>query len=177
MQRPPRERGTGVLTTHDWLRLGAIGLVMMIGTLAVLDAYYPGGFFSPLAKGAGPNLADEAYARTAAFTALMMFQLFNAFNCRSHRRSAFSGLLENKWLVAAVLLSLVMHVLVIYVPVLRSAFHTVPLTLADWVIATAVAATLLVIMEASKFLLRRRNADAAAAQQSVHPALRARESG
>ena len=33
-----------------------------------------------------------------AFTTLMMFQLFNVFNCRSVWRSAFSGLFENKWL-------------------------------------------------------------------------------
>ena len=84
MQRPPRERGTGVLTTRGLARLGVIGCVMMVGTLAVLDAYYPGGLFSPFATGAqARTLADEAYARTAAFTTLMMFQLFNAFNCRS----------------------------------------------------------------------------------------------
>ena len=34
-------------------------------------------------------------------------------------------------------------ILVIYVPVLQSAFHTVALTLADWLDATAVSATLL----------------------------------
>ena len=46
MEREPRARGTGVLTTEDWWRLGAIGLVMMVGTVAVLDAYYPGGLFT-----------------------------------------------------------------------------------------------------------------------------------
>jgi Ca2+-transporting ATPase len=156
MQRAPRERGGGVLTSEDWTRLAGIGFVMMVGTLFVLDAYYPGGLVSPFAKGTAPNLADEAYSRTAAFTALMMFQLFNAFNCRSTRRSAFSGLFDNKWLIAAVALSLVMHILVIYVPVLQTAFHTVPLTLGDWLIATVVAASLLVIMELVKFMLRSR---------------------
>ena len=54
------------------------------------------------------------------------------------------------------LLSLFTHVLVIYVPVLQTAFHTVPLTAADWLIATAVAASLLVILEVAKMMLRRR---------------------
>ena len=157
MERYPRQRGTGVLTSDDWLRLAAIGAVMMVGTLAVLDAYYPGGLFSPFATGSGPNVADEAYARTMAFTTLMMFQLFNAFNCRSSWRSAFSGLLDNPWLIAAVVLSLLMHVLVVYVPFLQTAFHTVPLTLGDWLIATAVAATLLIVMELTKLVLRRRS--------------------
>ena len=90
-----------------------------------------------------------------AFTTLMMFQLFNVFNCRSTWRSAFSGFFDNRWLIAAVLLSLLTHILVIYVPVLQMAFHTAALTAADWLIATAVAATLLVILEVTKLVLRR----------------------
>jgi Ca2+-transporting ATPase len=154
MLRPPRSRGTGVLTTQDWWRLGAVGLVMMIGTIAVLDAYYPGGLLTVFAKGTAPNLADETHARTMAFTTLMMFQLFNVYNCRSAWRSAFSGFFENKWLLAAVALSLFTHVLVIYVPFLQTAFHTVPLSIDDWLIATAVASTLLIAMELVKVVLR-----------------------
>jgi Ca2+-transporting ATPase len=88
-----------------------------------------------------------------AFTTLMMFQLFNVYNCRSVRRSAFSGLLENPWLIAAVALSLLMHVLVIYVPFLQAAFHTAPLSLWDWAVATVVGATLMVGMELVKLAL------------------------
>ena len=139
---------------------------MMVGTIAVLDAYYPGGLFTLFAQGTGPNVADEAHARTMAFTTLMMFQLFNVYNCRSVWRSAFSGLLENKWLIGAVALSLFTHVLVIYVPFLQTAFHTVPLSALDWAIATGVAATLLIGMEAVKLVLRmeRRSAPAAFAE-------------
>jgi P-type Ca2+ transporter type 2C len=154
MEREPRQRGKGVLTTEDWVRLGAIGAVMMVGTLAVLDAYYPGGLFTLFAKGSAPNAADETYARTMAFTTLMMFQLFNVYNCRSSWRSAFSGFFDNKWLLVAVLLSLGTHVLVIYVPFLQVAFHTVALTLTDWVVTTLVAAVLLVGMEIVKLSLR-----------------------
>jgi Ca2+-transporting ATPase len=154
MERAPRSRGTGVLTTEDWWRLGAIGLVMMIGTIAVLDANYPGGLFTLYAEGTAPNPADEIHARTMAFTTLMMFQLFNVYNCRSAWRSAFSGLFENLWLMGAVALSLFTHVLVIYVPFLQTAFHTVPLSLLDWAIAAGVAATLLIGMELVKLVLR-----------------------
>jgi Ca2+-transporting ATPase len=154
MARAPRSRGTGVLTTEDWWRLGGIGLIMMVGTLAVLDAYYPGGIITLFATGTGPNAADETYARTMAFTTLMMFQLFNVFNCRSSYRSAFSGLFRNKWLIGAVVLSLFTHVLVIYVPFLQTAFHTAPLSMLDWLVATAVASTLLILMEVAKFVWR-----------------------
>jgi Ca2+-transporting ATPase len=156
MGREPRQRGKGVLTTEDWLRLAGIGLVMMVGTLLVLDAYYPGGLFTLFASGDAPNAGDEAYARSMAFTTLMMFQLVNVFNCRSNWRSAFPGLLENKWLIGAVLLSLFTHIRVIHVPALQRAFHTVPLSLSDWLLTAAVASTLLVIMEVVKAAMRSR---------------------
>jgi hypothetical protein len=53
-------------------------------------------------------------------------------------------------------------VLVIYVPVLQTAFHTVALSLDDWLIATGVASTLLVGMEIAKLALRARRQAAAA---------------
>ena len=162
MQRQPRSRGTGVLTTEDWWRLAGIGLIMMVGTLAVLDAYYPGGLFTLFASGTGPNEADGTHARTMAFTTLMLFQLFNVFNCRSTWRSAFNGFFENKWLIAAVALSLFTQVLVIYVPFLQAAFHTVALSAFDWLVATAVGATLLVAMELVKLVLRMKRPDASA---------------
>src|SRR3970282_2399365 len=112
-------------TTDNWWRLAAIGTVMMIGTLAVLDAYYPGGLITLFATGSAPNAADETYARTMAFTTLMLFQLFNVYNCRSTWRSAFSGFFDNGWLIGGVALSLFTHVLVIYVPFLQTAFHTI----------------------------------------------------
>ena len=110
MRRAPRPHGTGVLTAADWWRLAAIGSVMMVGTIAVLDACYPGGLFTLLAAGTTANAADEAYARTMAFTTLMMFQLFNVYCCRSPWRSAFTGLADNAWLAVAVAASLALHV-------------------------------------------------------------------
>jgi Ca2+-transporting ATPase len=154
MNREPRPRGSGVLLRIDWFRLACVGTLMMVGTLAVLDAYYPGGLFTLYATGTGPNAADEAHARTMAFTTLMMFQLFDVYNCRSRLRSAFDGFFANKWLLFAVALSLGTHMLVIYVPGLQAAFHTVPLTAVDWLVATGVASTLLFGMEAVKLGLR-----------------------
>jgi len=53
-------------------------------------------------------------------------------------------------------LSLGTHILVIYLPFLQAAFHTVALSLFDWVVSTLVASTLLFAMEAVKLLLRHR---------------------
>jgi P-type Ca2+ transporter type 2C len=159
MERRPRRSGSGILLTEDWIRLGCVGVLMMIGTLAVLDAYYPGGLLTLFAQGTGPNTVDEAHARTMAFTTLMMFQLFDVYNCRSRRRSAFSGFFRNKWLLVAIAFSLGAQALVIHVPFLQMAFHTVPLSMTDWLIATGVSSTLLIGMELAKIVLRIRRPD------------------
>ena len=154
MRRAPRRHGAGILLNEDWVRLACVGLLMMVGTVLVLDAYYPGGMFTLFATGTGPNAFDEAHARTMAFTTLMMYQLFDVYNCRSRRRSAFVGLFDNKWLFVAIAFALGTHVLVVYVPFLQTAFHTVPLTGTDWAVAAAVSASLLVGMEFAKIVLR-----------------------
>ena len=84
----------------------------------------------------------------------MMYQLFDVYNCRSRRRSAFNGFLENKWLLVAIAFALGTHVLVVYVPFLQTAFHTVALSSFDWLISTAVAAILLLATELAKLVLR-----------------------
>ena len=100
-----------------WAGIFFVGIVMAAGTLLVLDASLPGG----LIEGSG----DMRYAQTMAFTTLMMFQLFNVFNARSDEQSAFIGLFDNRWLWAAIALSLLLHAAVIYVPFLQHAFSTV----------------------------------------------------
>ena len=171
MKRQPRRHGSGVLLTEDWIRLACVGLLMMLGTLAVLDAYYPGGLFTLFATATGPNVADEAHARTMAFTTLMMYQLFDAYNCRSRRRSAFGAFFENRWLLVAIAFSLGTHMLVVYVPALQAAFHTVGLSPLDWLIATGVSSTLLVAMELAKIVLRRRDAREATSEAGPQKAL------
>jgi Ca2+-transporting ATPase len=135
---------------------------MMLGTLWVLDAYYPGGLFTLPVAAEGPTAAREAHARTMAFTTLMMFQLVNVFCSRSPIRSAFSDLLRNLWLVGAVALSLALHFTVIYIPSLQVGFQTMPLSGGDWLVALAGAGTLLVATEAAKagarYALSRRRA-------------------
>ena len=154
MRRSPRRHGAGILLNEDWVRLACVGLLMMVGTVLVLDAYYPGGMITLFATGTGPNEFDEAHARTMAFTTLMMFQLFDVYNCRSRRRSAFIGFFDNKWLLVAIAFALGTHVLVVYAPFLQPAFHTVPLTGTDWLVAAAVSASLMAAMEIAKIVLR-----------------------
>jgi Ca2+-transporting ATPase len=146
MTRPPRPRDEGVITGRMWGGILFVGVIMAIGTLLVLDASLPGGLIS----GSG----DMRYAQTMAFTTLMMFQLFNAFNARSDENTAFHRLFADVWLWAAVILSLVLQVAVVYVPFLQAAFSTSALTFFDWAFCTAVASTVLWARETTKLFTR-----------------------
>ena len=146
MEQPPRPVGEGVLTPAMWRGIVFIGVIMAIGTLFVLDASLPGGFVD----GGG----DLPYAQTIAFTTLMLFQVFNVINARSDEQSAFVHLFTNGWLWAALVVSVALQVVVVYVPGLQHAFGTVALSGRDWLFCVAVASSVLWLREASKLLAR-----------------------
>jgi Ca2+-transporting ATPase len=132
-----------------WAGIFFVGVVMAVGTLLVLDASLPGG----LIEGSG----NMRYAQTMAFTTLVFFSVFTVFNARSDERSAFEGLLSNKWLWGAVLLSLMLQVAVVYVPFLQKAFSTVGLSIGDWLWCAAAASSVLWLRELSKVVTRATN--------------------
>ncbi|HMM88037.1 cation-translocating P-type ATPase [Bradyrhizobium sp.] len=146
MNQPPRPRDEGVITRRMWGGIFFVGLVMAAGTLLVLDASLPGG----LIEGTG----TMRYGQTMAFTTLMIFQLFNALNAHSDEESVFRGLFRNRWLWAAIVLSLFLHVIVIYVPFLQEAFSTTSLDAGDWFLCAAVASSVLWLRELSKIITR-----------------------
>ncbi|BCB03297.1 calcium-translocating P-type ATPase, SERCA-type [Bacillus sp. KH172YL63] len=75
-----------------------------------------------------------AYAQTVAFATLVMAQLIHVFDCRSEVSVFSRNPFGNMYLVFAVLSSLVLMLLVIYIPSLQPIFHTVPIVLKDWLL-------------------------------------------
>ena len=121
---------------------------MAVATLFVLDACLPGGFVA--------GTGDLSYAQTMTFTTLMLLQMFNVVNSRSDVTSAFVHLFTNRWLWAAIGVSIALQVLVVYVPFLQRAFATTPLRIRDWVACVAMASSVLWLREASKAIARAR---------------------
>jgi Ca2+-transporting ATPase len=152
MHRPPRPPGERVITPRMWRGIALVGAIMAAGTLLVLDLALPGGFID--------GSRELPYAQTLAFTTLMLFQLFNVLNARSDERTAFSRLFTNRWLWAALGLSLALQLLVVYVPLLQRAFGTVPLAPRDWLMCAAVASSVLWLRELDKLVTRARAARA-----------------
>jgi Ca2+-transporting ATPase len=142
MRRPPRPHDEGVITPRMWRGIFFVGAIMAAGTLFVLDAAMPGGFV----EGTG----DLRYGQSMAFTTLMLFQIFNTLNSRSDERSAFRGLFTNRWLWAALGLSVGLQFVVLYVPPLQQAFGTIGLSARDWLLCVAVASSVLWLRELTK---------------------------
>jgi Ca2+-transporting ATPase len=142
MRRAPRDPAAGVITPRMWYGIAVAGVVMCIGTLALLDAGLPGGLIG------GHGSVD--YARTLAFDTLVLYQLFAVFSVRSDEASIFHGLFRNPWLWLSVGLATALQAAVIYVPALQRGFGTVPLDGSDWLACAAVASTVVFAREAGK---------------------------
>jgi len=154
MQRPPRARDARVVDGPMGLGVLATGVVMAALTLLTLDMLLPGGLVE--------GHESLELARTAAFTTLVLAQLFNCLASRSAEHSVVQGLFTNAWLWGALALSAALQVAVVHVGVLNQAFGTVPLSGAQWALCVGMASGVLVASELRKALgrLRRRKSDA-----------------
>ncbi|KAA8818897.1 haloacid dehalogenase [Bifidobacterium rousetti] len=154
MNRRPRKVTDRVIDASMWGDIIYIGVIMAIVTLIGMDMHLAGGLFTDRSVDALGHDAQMVEARTMGFTILVFAQLFNAIASRSHAQSAFVGLFSNKWLWGAIGLSIVLQLVVIYVPFLNSAFGTTPLSALAWAECIGLAAFVLVASELRKCVLR-----------------------
>ncbi len=147
MTRKPRRLTDRAIDARMWIDVMSTGLVMALATLLTLDLQLPGGLIEGTESLPG--------ARTAAFTTLVLAQLFNCFSARSETTSAFRYLFVNRWLWGAIAASLLLQVAVVHTPWLNTAFGTVPLTVGQWAGCAAMASAVLWASELRKLLHRR----------------------
>jgi calcium-translocating P-type ATPase len=148
MTRPPRGLKDRVIDAQMLTDVLFVGLVMGVATLLTLDAGLTGGLIE------GQHGITEA--RTMAFTTLVLAQLFNCFNARSDRESAFHHLFTNRTLWVAIAVSLLLQIAVVNVPFLNAAFDTSPLAGSEWLLCAAMASSVLWANEIWKLAKRRR---------------------
>ena len=123
MERPP-ETGD-IITKNTLLQIFGAGLVMAIGTVIV--------FWWQITSG-----VSTQKAMTVAFTLFVVYQLFNAFNCRANSEKS------SKYLYIGIILSFILQLLIIYLPQLQIIFRTTSIGLTEWIIIVIVASTILV---------------------------------
>jgi Ca2+-transporting ATPase len=151
MSEAPRLTEAHILSLRRFGNLFTYGLTMAAGTLGVLVYALP---------------RDAEHAADLAFTTFVLFQVFNVFNARSEKGSAFNGhFFANKMLWLSLLGVCLLQILSIHWPPAQRIFHTAPLSAGDWLIAVAVASSVLILEELRKLLtaagrwLRNRNSN------------------
>lgn len=122
MERKP-ENGD-ILNKNILLNIFISGIVMAIGTIGV--------FIYEL------NTTNNTKAMTIAFTLFVVYQLFNAYNCKANSEKS------SKFLYAGIILSLILQILIIYTPQLQIIFKTTSIGLMDWIIIIGVAFTIII---------------------------------
>jgi len=135
MLRKPRVSSESIFTKRVKFMIIWIGILIAIGILPIFNYYK----------------SDLIRAQSIAFVMLTMFEMFNVFNCRSERYSLFKvKVFKNKFLIVAVLISILLQLCVIYVPFLQTYFHTVSLSLKDWFLILPITSTAFLSMEIIK---------------------------
>jgi Ca2+-transporting ATPase len=144
MKRRPRRPEAQLL---DGKRLVAVGVEGLMLSVIALGAFVYSLY--------GWQQSVEE-ARTVAFTVLVVVQLVHALNCRSERLSIFQvGLLTNRALIWAIVLSLAMQLAVLSLPAAQPIFKVTPLPIEDWEMMAAVVLLPLIVVEAAKLIRRR----------------------
>lgn len=141
MQRPPRPPAESLFAHGLGAHAFFIGLLMAALVLGVEAWYWHAG--------------DGAW-QTVAMTTLCFTQLAHVLAIRSERSSLVQlGLASNRPLLAAVVLTLVLQLAVIYVPICNTLFQTVPLHASELGVCVLASLIILAAVEAEKWVRRR----------------------
>jgi Ca2+-transporting ATPase len=143
MRRPPFSSTESIFGRGMVTYIGIMGVIMSLVSLAVGLAAY--------------RLGDPAW-QSLLFTTLIFSQLALALEVRSEENSLFKiGLFSNRSMVGAVLLTVLLQMLVLYVPFFQVIFSTNSLTLQDLAIAFIASLFIILVVEVWKLLKRAKN--------------------
>ena len=136
MVRSPRHRAEPIINLATIGRMTSVSLVMAAGTLFVFRSYLA---------------TDLAYARSAALTVLVFFQLFNLFNSRSNSRSIFAlDWKKNQLLLWMFGIATALQLLALYYLPLSTLLGLKPLDLPTLIVSLAIAGSIVFVDELRK---------------------------
>ena len=145
MDRPPRPPEEPII--NKYMQVGILVQTIAI-TAVTLLAYYLGAKFDP---------EHIEYAETMTFVTLSISELFRAYTARSEFYPlAKIGFFKNKFMNWAVLGSLVLIMLVIYIPFMNPIFNTLPLGWEQWLYILPLVLIPSVAAEVTKFFIQKK---------------------
>ena len=148
MNRKPRDSRDGIFA--GGLGVDVLYQGMMVALLTIA-AYFVG---HRIESGLW-EVAASPDGITMAFLTLSFAEIFHSFNMRSQRGSIFKISKQNVFLWGAGIASLILTTVVIYVPVLADAFEFEHISSLEYILAVALAACVIPIVEIVKFIQRK----------------------
>jgi len=142
MARKPRDPNENIVNAKSLKSILAIGVLMAASTLGVYWYYH--------------DTHGLDYARSMAFTTLVLMQLAFALSARSWKHNFHKlGVFSNKTMLLAVAIAMALQLTILYNPVFESIFNTKPLAYGDLAVAFAVASLGFIIPELAKALRKK----------------------
>ncbi|MGB9721251.1 MAG: calcium-translocating P-type ATPase, PMCA-type [bacterium] len=142
MKRPPRAPQENLFAHGLGFHIIWVGLLM--AAITIFTQYW------------AIHIGD-AHWQTMVFTVLCFNQMAHVLAIRSERESLFTlGILSNKPLIGAVLLTFFSQLCVIYIPFLNPIFKTQPLSLSELLICIALSSIVFLAVEIEKLIRRLR---------------------
>ena len=148
MSRPPRPKDEDIFA--GGLGFDAVYQGVLLSILTIVS--YLIGHFMESGRWEFVNSPD---GMTMAFLTMSLAEVFHSFNMRSQRQSVFSLKSHNRHLYGAMILSLMLTALVIYVPFLSKAFGFQSISLAEYLVALGLAVSIIPLVELVKFFQRK----------------------
>lgn len=136
MDKKPRDSKKGIFAAGLWQRIITEGTMLGILTLVAFSV--------------GNYLYDIEVGRTMAFVSLGLLELVHSFNIKSEESIFKVGLFENKYLMGAFILGVILQIVVVVIPSVAEVFKLVPLTQVQWMYTFGISILPLVIMEIQK---------------------------
>ena len=143
MERPPRHPTESIFAQGLGVHIIWVGLLMGAVSLLTQNWFLKTG---------------QDHWQTMVFTVLCLSQMGHVLAIRSERESLFSqGILSNKPLAGAFMLTFMLQMATIYVPQLNIIFKTTPLTFGQLAVTLALSTVVFLAVELEKLVKRRRN--------------------
>jgi Ca2+-transporting ATPase len=144
MERPPRHPKESIFSHGMGTHIVWVGLLMGATSLGTQAWSIHTGL---------------AHWQTMVFTVLCLSQMGHVLAIRSERETLFSqGLLSNRPLAGAFLLTFALQMATIYVPFLNPIFKTQPLTIGELGLTLVMSTVVFIAVEIEKLVKRRRTA-------------------
>lgn len=148
MRKPPRDAKEGIFAGGMGFDVFYQGLWVTALTMA---SYFVGHYL----ESGRWEIVSSPDGMTMAFLTLSMVEIFHSFNMRSRRGSIFRLETQNVFLWGAMILSLFLTTVVIYLPFLANAFSFEHIDLTEYAVALGLGFVIIPVMEVTKVVQRR----------------------